>query len=139
MTQMAIDISKLDRFTRGYMEAICFTEFHCDNEELEHATFDDFADKTINQIITDCAEFQRLVNEEKDSFDRSLLDLAYDYCVSNYDEPYAGHDFWMTRNLHGVGFWDRGLGSVGNKLTRIAQTFKECHVYKGDDGKVYID
>lgn len=49
-----------------------------------------------------------------------------------------GHDFWLTRNNHGAGFWDRGLGELGDKLTEIAQGFKECFVEEGDDGFLYV-
>jgi hypothetical protein len=28
----------------------------------------------------------------------------------------AGIDFWLTRNRHGAGYWDRGLGITGDKL-----------------------
>lgn len=50
----------------------------------------------------------------------------------------AGQDFWLTRNRHGVGFWGRDLGAVGDKLTETAHGFGECHLYCGDDGKIYI-
>jgi len=49
-----------------------------------------------------------------------------------------GHDIWMTRNHHGVGFWDRGLGHVGTDLTKIAEQMGERTLYRGDDGKLYF-
>lgn len=39
----------------------------------------------------------------------------------------AGHDFALTRNGHGAGFWDRGYGDVGQRLTEAA------HVYGSSD------
>ena len=47
-------------------------------------------------------------------------------------------DFWLTRNGHGAGFWDRGLGSVGDELTKNAKPFGSVDAYVGDDGKVYL-
>lgn len=44
----------------------------------------------------------------------------------------VGHDFWMTRNGHGVGFWDRGLGDEGDALSEIAREFGEAHVWFAD-------
>ena len=38
----------------------------------------------------------------------------------------AGHDFALTRNGHGAGFWDRGLGEVGDKLSKLAESYGEC-------------
>tara|TARA_Y100000310_G_C20550418_1_gene747771 strand:+ start:553 stop:924 length:372 start_codon:yes stop_codon:yes gene_type:complete len=50
-----------------------------------------------------------------------------------------GHDFWLTRNGHGTGFWDRGLGDVGDKLARSCKVVAECDVYIGDDGKLHVN
>lgn len=49
-----------------------------------------------------------------------------------------GYDFWLTRNGHGVGFWDRGLGERGDKLSSIAKGMGPKEVYVGDDGKIYF-
>ena len=35
-----------------------------------------------------------------------------------------GHDFWLTSQGHGAGFWDRGLGDLGDKLTDTVQGFE---------------
>ena len=49
-----------------------------------------------------------------------------------------GHDFWLSRNGHGVGFWDlTELGEVGNALSRACTKFQNINLYVGDDGKVY--
>lgn len=34
-----------------------------------------------------------------------------------------GHDFYLTREGHGAGFWDRGLGELGDYLTKIAKAY----------------
>lgn len=34
-----------------------------------------------------------------------------------------GHDFYLTREGHGAGFWDRGLGELGDYLTRVAKSY----------------
>lgn len=36
-----------------------------------------------------------------------------------------GHDFILTRNHHGAGFWDRGLGDLGDRLTTAAHVYGE--------------
>ncbi len=65
--------------------------------------------------------------------------------VDGLDDTDIAHDFWLTRNGHGVGFWDRKYsdeidpeGNLGDRLTEIAKTFKEVHPYVGDDGKIYL-
>jgi hypothetical protein len=49
-----------------------------------------------------------------------------------------GHDFWLTRNRHGAGFWDRGLGALGDRLTELAHAAGESDLYVGDDGQVWV-
>lgn len=51
----------------------------------------------------------------------------------------AGVDFWLTRNGHGTGFWDRGeYNGWQTFLTLEAESFGEAHVYLGDDGLAHI-
>lgn len=40
-----------------------------------------------------------------------------------------GHDFTLTRNGHGAGFWDRGLGDIGKRLTEACKPFGETHAF----------
>jgi hypothetical protein len=56
---------------------------------------------------------------------------------SGQSEEQIGHDFWLTRNGHGAGFWDRGLGEVGDRLSDACKPYGEVYLYVGDDGKVY--
>ncbi len=39
-----------------------------------------------------------------------------------------GHDFALTRNHHGAGFWDRGMGKLGDILTTAAQSYGEQNI-----------
>jgi hypothetical protein len=56
----------------------------------------------------------------------------------NISNDQIGHDIFLTRNGHGAGFWDRGLGETGEKLTLICDELKEVNLYAGDDKKIYI-
>lgn len=58
-------------------------------------------------------------------------------CTQLEDEQ-VGHDFWLTRNRHGTGFWDRGLGELGRELTDLAHPYGEAHLYVGDDGQLHF-
>jgi len=49
----------------------------------------------------------------------------------------AGHDFWLTRNGHGAGFWDRGLNDAGGKLTDMCVGYNGVDMYVGDDGNIH--
>ncbi len=51
----------------------------------------------------------------------------------------AAHDFWLTRNGHGVGFWETPdwPEEMGDVLSTISYRFGEAHLYVGDDGGLY--
>lgn len=38
-----------------------------------------------------------------------------------------GHDFILTANRHGAGYWDRGYGADGQWLTEMAHAYGEMH------------
>ena len=51
----------------------------------------------------------------------------------------AGHDFWLTRNRHGAGFWDGDWPEPqATRLTDATHKFRECDLYVGDDGQIYL-
>lgn len=90
----------------------------------------------------DMKDFLASANSEEDpagEYD-SLFDA---YCArvrrtdANPSIACFAHDFWLTRNGHGVGFWDRGLGKVGSKLTDMAKVYGGVDLYVGDNGKIY--
>ena len=55
-----------------------------------------------------------------------------------YDITNVAQDYWLTRNGHGGGFWDRGLGDVGDRLTEAAHAEGEVDVELGDDGQFHF-
>lgn len=101
-------------------------------------------------------EFKRFFNEaialsiDPTDSDSDRLDLQC--CIIYFDgseyDGYErlGHDFWLTRNGHGAGFWDGdwdrdepdiGPMLLGDRLTTLAKNYGECDLYIGDDGKIY--
>lgn len=50
-----------------------------------------------------------------------------------------GHDFFLTQNHHGAGFWDRGRGYAGDRLSEMAHSYKEKTPIIGDDGKIHFE
>jgi hypothetical protein len=51
----------------------------------------------------------------------------------------AGHDFWLTRNSHGAGFWDGDWPQPQAKhLTDWSKTFGEQDIVVGDNGKLHV-
>ena len=73
-------------------------------------------------MIADCEKFQ--------AENARMLARAYAEAKKPYDAENAGHDFWLTRNGHGAGFWDRDLPKdVGDALTRASEKYGEINLY----------
>jgi len=120
----------LDNFTRSYITAALWASHAVDDatgddyESLEAFDLDDIDDATLAVLIADCGQFQS-ENELP----------AYDHGQYS-DAELAGHDFWLTRNGHGTGFWDRGLGEVGERLSEAAHQYGEFHFWL-DNGVIH--
>lgn len=77
------------------------------------------------------------------ALDESQTDVA-DFVESNWgdvkglDPGQVGNDFCLTRNRHGAGFWDRGLGALGDRLTAASHPYGTQDGYLGDDGLLYL-
>lgn len=122
----------LDKFLDAYITCALWSSTG-DNEEPLDRDYDadDLHPDTRKKMREDCEAFIAANAALLESIERrGRGDWTPD--------EQAGHDFWLTRNRHGVGFWDRGLGAVGDKLTEAAHAFGECDLYVGDDGKLYV-
>lgn len=99
-----------DDFTRAYLVCALWASLDDNDNPLDtDYDIDDIEQESLRLMIKDCRLFQQ---ENKE-----LLKLAYEYNNQQYDGSMAGHDFWLTRNGHGAGFWDRGLGDIGKVLS----------------------
>lgn len=82
----------------------------CDSEYLNEETKDwTLTDEGIARLVADVRPF--------------ILDNWED--CSQMEAEQVGHDFWLTRCRHGAGFWDHGLGELGDRLTKVAQSYGE--------------
>jgi hypothetical protein len=118
----------LDTFTRAYIECALWSSTDDSGEPLDSGRdADDLAPATLADMEEDCRQFQE-ANAE-------LLAQAYER--DGYDTARAGHDFWLTRNHHGAGFWDRGLGDIGTRLTELAHAWGSVDLYVGDDELIH--
>ena len=69
---------------------------------------------------------------------KRFIELADD-ALDGADPERAGHDFWLTRNGHGAGFWDGDWSeAVGKRLTEISHKFPTVDPYVGDDGLIHF-
>ena len=121
---MAGRASFLRKMAEAYVVAALWASTGDDGEPLDDTySARDVALSTKRRVLRECGSFLRMAAESDD--DRAM----------NATE--MGHNFFLTRNGHGTGFWDRGIGAAGSRLSKIAKSFGSDDWYVGDDGKVY--
>ena len=115
--------AEFEIFYRAYLEAALWSSIDDDDEPLDsNYGIDDLSTETIGKTKIDCQAF---------------FNHNYELIKSNLDR--AGHDFWLTRNHHGSGFWDGDWPEdVGDELTEASHSYGECSLYVSN-GKVYCD
>ena len=140
----------LDAFTQGYIEALFFTEEESlageDGGDAPYSQsavkgFGDLAPEALARIIADCAAFTAspAYVAAKAAWDDTTADESRLAGFPMDEETRAGHDFWLTRNGHGAGFWDGDWPEPhASALNDAAKAFGEAETYLGDDGKVYL-
>ena len=123
---MSVDPPELDEALAAYVSCALWSSTDEAGRPLD-AVYgpDDISDEARDEMRADLADFLHLVEREG-------LEL------SELEPEQIGHDFWLTRNRHGAGFWDRGLGELGEALTKWAHSYGDSYVYVGDDGRLYV-
>jgi hypothetical protein len=92
--------------------------------------------ETLREMIADCAKFESQAREIVAAADATGKCKRGPDCDTALER--AGRDFWLTRNGHGVGFWDGDWPEpMADHLTEISKKFGEFDLYNGDNGQVY--
>jgi hypothetical protein len=116
-------------FLAGYIYAMLWSTTGTDFNEVVYEDLLDFklAPETFIKIKTICQGFYATNTIDCDAYGQTLgLEFAH-----------LGYDLWLTSAGHGVGFWDRGLGGLGERLSKASKLYaKDC--YLGDDNLVYL-
>jgi hypothetical protein len=130
----------VDAFCQGYAEAILFANAYRYVYLPEDVNYDD------GELEND-TDAQYAYQSPGKWWEGMGIDFtdAIDFLAANFDTleyltelPRAdtwrqhGHDFAFTRNHHGVGFWDRGYGHMGDALTNAARAYGEHSVLTND-------
>ena len=123
---------ELDEFTEAYVRAALWSTTGDGGEALD----DDYgaehlAPETLERMKADCARFREV-------YGPLVIEANYDAGGEGSVESHAGHDFWLTRAGHGVGFWDGDwTAEAGEILTMAAKSFGDYELYVGDDGRIH--
>jgi len=113
----------LDAFAQQYVKTALWLSTDDNGNPLDdNYDIRSISPDSLKIMVDDCSRFQA---------ENAVL-------MEGLEPKQCGHDFWLTRNGHGAGFWDRGLGEIGDKLTAAAEAFGESNIYIGDDGRLYV-
>lgn len=139
-------IDAMDEFTRGYMEAFFWAETDGLNDDgtpdesgggrpldCGEYAWSDMTMEALQAIVSDCEAFQR----------DNAADLAiyyahriapHEYREGAMVEACGGHDFYLTRNGHGCGFWDRPDSKSSDEFAEACQRLSEASRVYGTQG-----
>ena len=119
-------LAGMDDFTKAYLECLYWVSIKEDpdnensDENFDAHSFDEMAVDSLKRSISDCKSFQ----------EEQAAQLSQAYEMPGYTDSQAGHDFCLTRNWHGAGFWDRGLPEkLGQALTKASHEYGEIGLY----------
>jgi len=125
-----------DEFFSGYVETALWSSNDESDESGgqpldENYTSEDIAAECLAQMEADCRAF---FDANYTTIDEAEVTYGPDYGKW----AHVGHDFWLTRNGHGAGFWDGDYSEPADEiLTEAAEAFGETDLYIGDDGQIY--
>lgn len=130
----------LDRFTIGFLTAALWTSDPnpgsgewCEHDDRE---IRNIAASSIQDAIGDCQDFQSANADDLELYEelRPIRPDA-DYTIREC----AGHDFLLSRNGHGAGFFDRGNDPVFDRLQDAARVYGSWDLDEdiSEDGKIY--
>jgi hypothetical protein len=117
----------MNEITLAYLTTALYSSIQDDGSPFDDDYgIEDFSPESVEAATKEISDFLTLLESENILWAEEI----------SYDQ--FGYDFWLTRNHHGAGFWDRGLGELGKKLTEWAHSYGSSDVYLGDDGKIYL-
>lgn len=125
---ISVDINAV---LKGYLAAALWSS-SAEIEPFTDRSFDDngytifdIDGQSTSKAKQDCARFVTLAGDALDGVPSEFI----------------GHEFWLSRNGHGSGFFDSDYvedQETRDKLQQMAKSFGEKDMYLGDDGKIYI-
>jgi len=112
-----------EEFFQGYVECALWSSTDENGQPLDIYDDSDIDPASLARMRDDCEYFY---NAQHDLIAESGL-----------SDSRAGHDFWLSRNRHGAGFFDEGVGAVFQELQAAARVYGESNLYDVD-GVVYL-
>lgn len=134
---MAAVPAEFNEFFNAYVEAALFTS-NDESDESGGEPMDkhygprDIVRSELAKMARDCRRFIRE--------NYKVIAAAHAKGEARWGKwALAGHDFWLTRNGHGAGFWDGDWSEPAAKiLDASSKKFGEQNLYLGDDKRIYV-
>jgi hypothetical protein len=113
-----------ERFVSSYLETALWASFDEAGNSLRdyhNLDADDMPPDALAEARADCEAFWGEHQEDIEA-----------------NPSRAGHDFFLTRNRHGAGFWDGDWPQdVGRRLTEASHVYGTWELALDDSGTVY--
>jgi hypothetical protein len=125
--QSVLDSDSFNDFLTGYRECAVW----CGIMVFDELTGDDLystADLSDDAVIESQKDCQ--------AFFESNLALMQE--TGQKDFGTHGFDFYLSRNGHGAGYFDRGYGAVGDELQSAARVYGSANLFVGNDEKLHF-
>ena len=135
----------IETFTTAYFEALLWAEHDIDDKDNDllddRYGIEDIDQQSRDEARAECDLFLAISGEyiEAATLHGEYADRSGQGLHMREAIEIAGHDFLLTRNGHGVGFWDRGLGAIGDNLSAIAESFGSVYIFSNGTNTFYIE
>jgi len=106
----------------SYLETLLWASG--DDHEFDDVTIYDFSEDALKSSKADIETFIETINKNPNAIAEA----------NEYDDRMLGHNFALSRNGHGAGFFDDN----NDILQMICRNTKNAEPYLGDDKKVHI-
>jgi len=139
------DIGNIDEMLPSYVDtALWATTYDGMDPDIDIDEDSDLSFQTLGYTIENCSpEFlenskkdllgfmEMVVNDSEAS--KELSKIFYEECGK--DSGTFAHDFFLSREGHGAGFFDYNC----NKLQKLAKTFGGVNIYASENGMLFVD
>jgi hypothetical protein len=128
-------LTDVEDIARGYAHAATWADLQIESRPDEFGSesylygLDEIDEEGQRIIRQQCFDFALHNSEDVDTY-LAEIDVPHDSTAGEM----CGHDLYLTSVGHGAGFWDRGLGELGERLTAAAKAYGVNGVWLDESG-----
>ena len=133
-----------ETFLNAYLQTLLWTDTNdCDEPLEDDYGIEDINARALHEINSDCMDFLELVYADMGVLFDASPNAFRDSQGNTWSQlEQSAHDYALTRNGHGAGYWDRSEDTYGEEvdlkaLSELATAMGSMGLYVGDDGELY--